>query len=198
MIWFTRVAIFGALYSFGAVALLHWLCRDYDVIMQPLSYYAVGEFGWVMTTVFLASATSMFALARAIVLIAPQRFSIGRALPNIVGACLLIAGIFPTDITTNNTPETLIGLIHVIASYTFAPCLVAATLLLSRDFDRDARHPIFALAVSVWASFILLSLANIFDWQIGGIGQRVFLLLAMMWVIAMAMRLKDPTGFQNP
>ncbi|MEW5718688.1 MAG: hypothetical protein AB1817_08695, partial [Chloroflexota bacterium] len=55
---FANLVIISLVYSCGAVGVLHFVNRQYDAISQPLSYYAVGATGWLMTSVLGAFAVS--------------------------------------------------------------------------------------------------------------------------------------------
>ena len=190
---FANLAIASALYASGAVGVLHFLNREYDVIAQPLSYHAVSAYGWLMTSAIFAFAVSVLALAFALERGAARVSRVGIAFLLGGGAALVIASIFPTDVTANNLPVTLSGAIHVAASYLASPCLVAAALLLSRRFDdarrRDAAR--FALALASWASLVVLLIVNHLDLHVGGIGQRVFLALIALWLLLTAFRVRQ-------
>ena len=128
----TKIAMGSVIYSLAAVVALHGLNTCYDAISQPLSYYAVGAYGWLMASALGAFAVGTFALAIALERGAARASRAGIAFLFGAGACLPIAGIFQTDVTANNLPITLAGAIHVAASYLASPGLVAAALLLSR------------------------------------------------------------------
>ncbi len=177
-----NLAIACALYAGGAVGALHFLNREYEAISQPLSYYAVGASGWVMTSVLGAFAVSVLALAFILQRDAARLSRAGIAFLFGAGAALALATIFPTDVTSNNLPVTLSGALHVAASYFASPCLVAAALLLSRRPSLA-----YALALASWLALVGLVLVNHFNLQVGGIGQRIFLAIIGVWVILTAM-----------
>lgn len=168
---------------------MHFLNREYDPITQPLSYHAVGMHGWLMTTAILAFAVSVLALAAALARSVPPLPRGGIALLFGAGAALAVAGIFPTDVTASNLPTTLAGAIHVAASYLASPCLVAAALLLSRS-----RSLAYALALASWAALVVLVFVNHFDLRFGGIAQRIFLALVVLWVWVTAFRVRKSTS----
>src|SRR6266702_3274230 len=57
------IAIIGISYFFVAVVTLHFLRPDYDPVKRAVSNYAIGPYGFLMTTAFFALALSLFALA---------------------------------------------------------------------------------------------------------------------------------------
>ena len=195
MMLFTSIVIGSVIYSLAAVVALHCLNTGYDAISQPLSYHAVGAYGWLMASALGAFAVSALTLAFNLERGAARVSRAGIAFLFGAGACLVIASIFPTDVTANNLPITVAGAIHVAASYLASPCLVAAALLLSRRFDdarrRDAAR--FALALASWASLVVLVIVNHLDLHVGGIGQRVFLALIALWLLLTAFRVPQST-----
>lgn len=197
----SRIAIAGAIYSFVAVAALHLLRPDYDPVSEPLSYYAVGPYGSVMTVVFFAFALSLLAvglgLYRGIAL--SKSSQAGVILLIGAGVGWIATGVFPTDVTLNSIPDTLMGLVHTLLSYVASPSLVAAMLLLSRVFKMSgdgswSHYLVHALALAGWASFVLLPIVDAARIPIGGIGQRLFLALTLLWLLLMATRLRSLAG----
>ena len=57
----TKIAMGSVIYSLAAVVALHGLNTCYDAISQPLSYYAVGAYGWLMASALGAFAVGTFA-----------------------------------------------------------------------------------------------------------------------------------------
>ncbi|MCX7838530.1 MAG: DUF998 domain-containing protein [Anaerolineae bacterium] len=181
---YADVSLVSALYTLGAVGVLHWLDRARDIITDPLSYYAVGAFGGLMTSAIAAFGASILSLAYAL----SRLLDVSRAGMLLLwnaGISFLIASIFPTDVTVNNLPITLVGAIHTIASYIASPSLVAAALLLTR---RGEVTYFFALAG--WLGLTVLVIGNHVQWHIGGLGQRVFLALVWIWLVLTTRRVR--------
>ncbi len=186
-----NVTLVSATYAGVALGIIHWTNRAYDVISQPMSYYAVGASGFLMTTIMLAFAASVIMLSFGLESVTGLS-SGGIAVFRVAGASMLIAAIFPSDVTDTGLPETPVGVIHSIASYLFSPCLVAAALLLSRRFDaRGLRdRPRFMLALASWLTLVVLIMVNLFQWAIGGIVQRIFVGLTWLWLLMTTLQLK--------
>lgn len=179
---YADLALVSALYASGVVGVVHWLDRARDILTDPLSYYAVGTFGGLMTSAMAAFAASIMSLAYAL----SRVFDVSRA--GIVllwnaGLSFLIASIFPTDVTANNLPITLAGAVHTIASYIASPSLVAAALLLTRRGEMT-----YAVALAGWLTLMVLVIGNHVQWHLGGLGQRIFLVLTWSWTILTARR----------
>lgn len=186
-----NATLVSAAYASVALGIIHWTNRDYDVISQPMSYYAVGASGFLMTTLMLAFAASVIMLSFGLENVTGLS-SGGIAVFRVAGASMLIAAIFPSDVTDSGLPEMPIGLIHTIASYLFSPCLVAAALLLSRRFDALGLpdRPRFVIALASWLMLIVLIVINLFQWAIGGIVQRIFVGLTWLWLLMTTLQLK--------
>lgn len=179
---YADLSLVSALYASGAVGVLHWLDRARDIVADPLSYYAVGAFGGLMTSAIAAFAASILALAYALSRVLDVS-RVGIVLLWNAGLSFLIASIFPTDVTTNNLPVTLAGAIHTLASYIASPSLVAAELLLARRGEMT-----YTLALAGWLALTILVIGNHVQWHIGGLGQRIFLILTWSWTILTARR----------
>jgi len=167
------------------------LCGENENFSVRLVYYAVGASGFLMTTIMLAFAVSVLMLSFGLERIAGLSYG-GIAVLRIAGASLLIAAIFPSDVTDNGLPETPIGLIHTMASYLFSPCFVAAALLLSWRFDalHKPDRPRFVLALASWLTLVVLLMVNLFQLAIGGIVQRIFVGLTWLWLLITTLCLK--------
>jgi hypothetical protein len=186
---YADLSLVSALYASGAVGVLHWLDRTYNILTDPLSYYAVGAFGGLMASAIAAFGASILSLAYALSrLLDVSR--VGLALLWNAGISFLIASIFPTDVTANNLPVTLVGAIHTIASYIASPSLVAAALLLARRGEAT-----YAFALAGWLALTILVIGNHMQWHLGGLGQRIFLVLTWAWVLLTARRARNlPLG----
>lgn len=115
--------------STAVVVLLHLLRPDLDPVQRRLSEYAVGRFGWLMTTAFVLFGAGLFALGRAV-------RSAGALTPTmrLVRVLLIIAGI---GMTLSGIFETQLGppvvqwreIVHSQASALAFVALVASAVL---------------------------------------------------------------------
>lgn len=144
-----------------------------------MSDYATGRFGFLMASAIIAFGASVLCLARAL----PHQTSRASvALLNVAGIAYLVAGIFPTDALPDDTVISFAGAVHFVAGYLSSPLIVSAAILLTRE--RRA----FVFALILWAMLIALVIVNALYLQIGGIGQRIFLMLVVGWVVETARR----------
>jgi hypothetical protein len=196
--WLALSAVCGVVYFFLAVAVLHFIRRDYDPISRVMSNYAVGPYGWLMTLAFLAFAWSFFAIALG--------FSINgvlnaqtRTVPvllTVASVGLVGSAIFPTDVTADDSPSTPVGMVHILLGVLSFVCFVAAALIASQRFKQDKRWqsvypPAFALALSSLVAFAVFFVIKATQSPIGGLGQRVFLGLVLLWVFVVAVGMRQ-------
>lgn len=92
------IAIVGISYFLTAVIALHFLRPDYDPVSRFVSEYAVGSYGFLMTSAFFGLSLGSLALVIGLYqgVSRSARSWIGLILLGIWGVAILIAGIFPT------------------------------------------------------------------------------------------------------
>src|SRR5262245_50363817 len=133
------LAIVGIGYFLVAVVTLHFLRPDYNPISRAVSQYAVGPYGFLMTSAFFGLSLGSLALVIGLFdgVSETGRSWIGLVLLGIWGVGIFIAGIFSTDL--NGAPQTISGQIHVMASVLSFFSLILAALLLSWRFKNDEK-----------------------------------------------------------
>ena len=171
----------------------------YNAITQPESDLAIGPYGFLMTINFairgLLSLALLIGLTRT--LSKEGRSEFGRVLLSIwtVGAFLL--ALFPTDLAGQK--PTLHGLIHLLVAFIAFVSVAIGELLLSLRFAADerwqtVRNPTVTIAfVTLIALFLLFF--GIFAGLngIGGLLERVFLGLSLLWILVVALHLRSLT-----
>jgi Protein of unknown function (DUF998) len=137
--FFGAVAIVCFAYVTLALAALHVLRPDRPLTSSMISSYAVGPYGWVMTSCFLVWGVGywmlLIGLIRAGLRSALSR--LGAALFGVWSLCCVISASFPMDLA--DAPRTRAGEVHTLSLYIGAPSFVVATFLLSLGFKREAR-----------------------------------------------------------
>jgi len=190
---FSLVALVGILYFGLAVLALHLLPTGYDPLTHAVSDYAVGAYGPVMDSAFVAFGIGVFSLA--IALSRPDSSSVVRSrlgvpLLSLAGACLFAVGFFPTDL--EGAPATTTGDIHTSLSAIVFLAMVVSLPVLSRAFGRSEklrsyRRFSLALAIVVVALFFVAD-ATITEGVYGGLGERVFILGFYSWLLLATIR----------
>jgi len=136
--WLPLVASLGLGGFAAALIALHVLRHDLDPIRFPISDYALGRYGWLMTAGFvlsgIGSAVVLALLRRR--LPAAARSTAGQLLLALWTAGAFVVAIFPTD--PGGTVTTGRGVVHVIASVVSFLALPLAALAYARGFGRDA------------------------------------------------------------
>jgi len=105
-------ALAGIGYFTLVVIALHLLRSDLDISHRYISEYAIGHFGWLMTSAFYGLSLGSLALTIALY----QRITIkgrswlGLVLLSMWALGIMVAGIFKADLIT--APETQEGNIH--------------------------------------------------------------------------------------
>ena len=187
------IAIVGITYFLIAVVALHFLRPEYDPVSRFVSEYAVGPYGFLMTSAFFGLSLGSLALVIGLYQGVPRsgRSWIGLVLLGIWGVAILIAGIFPTAL--KGAPETTSDNIHALASLVSFLSLIPATILLSRRFKQDEKWRPFhrlalILSLVVLATFIGLFLT--FETEFVGLSQRIFIVTFLIWLLLTAARLR--------
>lgn len=168
----------------------------YSPIRQPESDLAVGPYGWVMTINFVLRGLLSFAFIAALIkgTTAAGRSRAGLILLGIwaVGALLLAA--FPTDV---GTPITRHGAIHLLVALVAFICVAVGEILLSRRFATEARwqslrRPALTIAIITLIACVLTFVALRTPGldRLGGLIERLFLGLALLWMLVVALRVR--------
>lgn len=187
-------ATVAIVYFVVVLAALHYLRPDYVPARHMISDYAVGPFGWLMTSAFVALSICcvmlMLGLAGAGPRTIPAR--LGVALFGVAFCGLIVTAIYPTDIPGSR--ETSSGEIHNTTFLINVGSLLAATLLLTTSFARDpawrpVRRPATILACLVIGAFTLQFL-SLRPGAPYGIANRIFVMTLVSWLVLVAIRLR--------
>lgn len=108
----TTLALIGIAYFVIVIVTLHFLRTDLNPISRSTSEYAVGPYGFLMTTAFLSMSVASLSLVIGLYKGMPQsaRSRIGLILLGIWGVGVLVAMSFP--INPEGSRQTITGIIH--------------------------------------------------------------------------------------
>lgn len=192
------ISILGIVYFFVAVGGLHFLRPEIDPVKHMASYYAVGPYGFLMTAAFFAFALSAFTLGVGLYqgVSLSSRSRPGLILLNIASVGLVLSGIYPTDITPDNSPSTATGVIHILGGVVAFLCIIVAAVLWSRRFGQDSRWKSFeriswGFAIAGLVAFIMFFVIVASQLPIGGLGERIVIPLMQLWILLTAARLRS-------
>ena len=187
------IAMVGISYFLTAVIALHFLRADYDPVSRFVSEYAVGSYGFLMTSAFFGLSLGSLALVFGLYQEVSQsaRSWIGLILLGIWGVAILIAEIFPTAL--KGAPATPSDNIHALASLVSFLSLIPATILLSRRFKQDEKWRPFHRSALILSLVILGTFIGFFlkfETEFAGLNQRIFIATFLIWLLLAAARLR--------
>jgi Protein of unknown function (DUF998) len=173
------VAAATAVFYLVVLAVLHALRTDVDPATDPVSNYAVGDYGTLEVLAMLAVGLGALALTAALHQ-TPRRSTVGLVLLAVFGLAKVAQAFFPIDVGGETTTSG--GLHSVLGTVAFVALPVAggAAVALARP-HRDGGRVLLTVAM----------LAVLAADAVGGYGiaQRVFLVLSSTWVLVTAFRL---------
>jgi hypothetical protein len=189
--FFVIVGVAGYLLS---IAALHFLRPDVSPVLEPISNYAVGPYGFLMTAAAFGSGLAALALTLGLYLsIAPPgRSYVGLFLLGVFGVSELLAGLFPIDV---GGEATMVGAIHNIVGNVSFFGLPIAAILLSLGMGKDERwrslrRPALAVSLAIVLTVVLTIVG--FNTGIGfGVAQRIANITALAWILLVAIHLRS-------
>ncbi len=175
------------LYFIAALLLLHAIRPDYTIVDHMISDYAVGQFGWIMTTAFVSLALGCLTLAIGLFRDGLKSWlgRAGAALLVVAFAGLIVSALYPTDLET--LPSTRTGNIHTISFLVNIVSILLSTICLALSYARNPdwrRHRAVALAFS--GLLIVAFVAQYLTLHKGapyGITNRLFVAVLITWLI---------------
>jgi Protein of unknown function (DUF998) len=168
-----RVVFLCAAYYVIVLIVLHILEPEFDPRFRFMSEYALGDYGWLMTTTFFA--LGLAPLAAAIGLRAVNQLSrsirIGLGLLVVAAMFIWLAGVFRDSIP------------HLLAGVVAFPSMVMAVLLLSWTFRRTMGwQTIFQVTLLIALGMLAMLVLMVGDLAMPGLQQRVFIFLFLLWL----------------
>jgi len=141
-----------------ALLLVHVLRSERALATTMISGYAVGPYGWVMTTAWLGASLGCLMLALGLARIGPR--SVAARLGTVALAILflgfLVTAIFPPG--PRNSP-TRSGQIHGMTFFVNISCALLGSVLLPVGFGSDARWRPFRRTAATLAALLVFALA---------------------------------------
>src|SRR5918996_3969379 len=195
----SRVTMFLALLGIVGIvdfllnlAVLHFVRPDVNPVLDPISNFAVGPYGFLFTAADIGLGLAALALTLGLYLSVapPGRSYVGLFLLGLYGVSVLLAGIFPIDV---GGETTMVGTIHNIFGNISFFGFPIGVILLSLGMGKDERWRSFrrpALAVSLVV--VLMVILTIVGSNIGigyGVTQRIFNVTALAWMLLVALHL---------
>lgn len=193
-IW-ANLVVLSFSYAFAVLVLLHFLRPDYTPRSHMISDYAVGQFGWLMKSAFVAMSLGDLSLA-----IGLSRSGLRSPLARltmvllvVVSLGLIVSAIFPTDLE-ESAVSTQAGNIHAISFLINVGCSILVAALLPVAYGRHSDWRPFRLKAALLAALVILAfLIQFRTLHRGapyGIANRAFVLILFLWTLITALRLR--------
>ena len=192
-VFFATTSIACFTYSVLALLLLHVLRPDYAPAHHFISDYAVGRYGWVMTTWFLAMSCGCLMLLLGLVRSGPTLVAarIGTFLLGVASIGLVVSAIFPTDV---RLPQTRAGEIHDMSFLVNIGSILLAIVLLSLSFGSQPRwRPYRRTALTLAGLVVLAVVLQFLTLHKGapyGLANRLAVTVLLAWLLTTAIRLR--------
>jgi len=158
-----------------------------------ISDYGVGQYGWIMSTAFVAMGIGLLTLVIGLFRGGPRSTParIGTILLAIASIGLVISAIFPTDLLP---PSTRTGRIHTMSFLVNVISIMLAAILLSVSFGSQPRWRPFQRTAAVLASLIviafILQFLTLHRGMPYGLTNRFFVIVLFAWMFAISIRLR--------
>jgi hypothetical protein len=173
---------------------LHFLRPDVNAVLEPLSNYAVGPYGFLAIAANIGTGLAALALTFGLYRsIAPRgRSYVGLFLLGLFGVSELMAAYFLIDV---GGEATMAGTIHNIVGNISFFAFPIGVILLSLGMGKDERWRSLrrpALAVSVLA--VLTVILTMVGFQLGigfGLTQRIANVTVIVWMLIVALHLRS-------
>ena len=178
-------------FSYFAIALLlmHALRPERALATTYISGYAVGPYGWVMTTAWLAASSGCLMLVLGLARTGPRSAAgrLGTLLLAILAIGLLITAIFPPGPGRSGDIHSMMFFVNVIS-------FLLASVVLSVGFGSDSRWRAFRRTAVTLASLLMFAFALQFLTAylevLYGLANRLFVTVLVAWWIAISIKLR--------
>jgi hypothetical membrane protein len=156
-------------------------------------YGSRGHDAWVMDIAFLVRGALSLAVVAALALTEPvRRRTTGLALLVVWAACSALLAFFPDD--PAGTPTHTAGRIHLVLAGTAFLGVAIGTIVVSRGLRHDPRWdslhvPLYVISRLAIVGVLLLGHTHLRIHTLGGLYERLFLGLELLWFLIVAARI---------
>jgi hypothetical membrane protein len=185
-----RLTLAGVAVYVAIDVLLAFLRPGYSLLYNAESDYGRGPWYWVMDINFLLRCALSLAIAAALyrVVRLDGRTRAGLALLVTWAVCSGLLAFFADD--PEGTPQHGSGVVHLILAFIAFTCIVIGTILISASLMSDpawrpAAPVLLAISVAGAVAYLLLGTAHKHHAP-GGLYERIFLGLELLWIAVAA------------
>jgi hypothetical membrane protein len=180
-------ALAGVIVYVAIDVLLAFLRPRYSLIYNAESDYGRGPWFWVMDLNFLLRCVLSLAIVGALARVTRRDGAArgGRVLIVIWAVCSGLLAFFADDL--EGQPVTGSGIVHLALALIAFPCAAVGTILISSSLWSDpawrsARAMLLAVSAAGGAALLLLGSATGHKHAPGGLYERIFLGLELLWI----------------
>ena len=186
-----RLALAGVAVYVAIDVLLAFLRPGYSLIYNAESDYGRGPWYWVMDLNFLLRCALSLAIAIALsrVLRPDGRTRAGLALLVTWAVCSGLLAFFADDI--EGTPQHGSGIVHLVLAFIAFTCVTIGAILISASLMSDpawrpAAPILLGISIAGAIAFPVLGSAHKHSHAPGGLYERIFLGLELLWIVIAA------------
>jgi hypothetical protein len=186
-----RFALAGVAVYVAIDVLLAFLRPGYSLIYNAESDYGRGPWYWVMDLNFLLRCALSLAIAAALYRVARPdgRTRLGLALLVTWAICSGLLAFFADN--PEGTPQTTSGVVHLVLAFIAFTCITIGAILISASLMSDqtwrpAGAVLLAISVAGAVAYLLLGTAGKHHHAPGGLYERIFLGLELLWIVVAA------------
>ena len=198
-----RIAVAGIAVYIAIDVLLAFLRPVYSLIYNADSDYGRGPWYWLMDLNFLLRCALSLAIAAALYRFArlDGRTRAGLALLVSWAICSGLLAFFADDLEGH--PQHGSGVVHLVLAFIAFTCIVIGTILISASLMSDpAWRPtapvLLAISVAGAIAYLLLGTAHKHHHAPGGLYERIFLGLELLWIAVAAVAIARRAGPSAP
>jgi hypothetical membrane protein len=181
------LAVGGIIVYVAIDVLLRFLRPEYSLIYNAESDYGRGPWYWVMDFNFLLRCAVSLAACAALRKSAGPDAGVrgGVYLLATWAVCSGLLAFFADN--PEGTPTTASGIVHLVLAFIAFACVVIGTILISAGLRpdpawRSEATVLLAVALAGGAAFLLLGTAHGRQHAPGGLYERIFLGLELLWI----------------
>jgi hypothetical protein len=197
-----RLTLAGVGVYVGIDVLLAFLRPQYSLLYNAESDYGRGPWYWVMDINFLLRCALSLAIAAALyrVVRLDGRTRAGLALLVTWAICSGLLAFFADN--PAGTPVTGSGVVHVVLALIAFPCIAIGAILISASLMSDpawrpAAPVLLAISVAGALAWLLLGAPHKHHHVPGGLYERIFLGLELLWIAVAAVAIARRTRHQQ-
>ena len=197
-----RLTLAGVAVYVAIDVLLAFLRPQYSLLYNAESDYGRGPWYWVIDINFVLRCALSLAVAAALyrVVRLDGRNRAGLALLVTWAICSGLLAFFADN--PEGTPQTGSGVVHVVLAFIAFTCITIGAILISAGLISDpawrpAAPVLLAISVAGALAYLLLGTASKHHHAPGGLYERIFLGLELLWIAVAAIASASRTHLQQ-